>query len=250
MADFIPTRDQDFKGFAQGFADELSKSPGAYGISQADADTVVRAFDLFAEADARAMNPSTRTKGTVDAKNEARNALRDLIRTFASQFRANMGISTQALIEVGVQRRPQTLGRRKCPQTSPAINLKARTPGHDELTYSDSLTLASGSGRKPHGAARLELFASYDHDHKGELPPVDAIYLGSYRKSPIEVPHGAHLKDGEPTYWGRWAGHNDDVGPWSLPATFQKDRSKAGSAKQDSAETNPDQSLPALRKAA
>ena len=105
--------------------------------------------------------------------------------------------------------------------------------------------------KKPYGAERLELFAAYDHDLKnGQLPPADVTYLGSFRKTPIEIPHSLHKREGEPTYWGRWAGHNDDVGPWSLPAKFQKDRSKAGSAKQDSAETNPDQSLPALRKAA
>jgi hypothetical protein len=167
---------------------------------------------------------------------------------YAQQFRANMGISNEQLVAVGIRRRPTSLGKRKCPRTSPVINFQARTPGCDQLTFCDVFDVASGTKKKAYGAERLELFVAYDHKavNDSNLPPRDAIYLGSFRKNPILVRHGEHAKDGEPTYWGRWAGFNDDVGPWSLPATLVKVRAQLQNANPTSAEAG-DQPL---RKAA
>jgi hypothetical protein len=247
MADFIPTQDAQFKLFAEAFASGVASAPWTYGVSPSDAETISNAVQTYVDALATASARLTRTEATVNAKDTARNACRNLLRMYAQQFRANMGISNDQLIAIGVHRRPSRLGKRQCPQTSPVINFQARTPGCDQLTFGDALDQGAGTKKKPYGAERLELFVAYDHDLSGgQLPPSDAIYLGSFRKNPILVRHGEHAKDGEPTYWGRWAGHNDDVSPWSLPATLVKVRAQLQNANPTSAEAG-DQPL---RKAA
>lgn len=216
---FIPQRKAEFQQFAMAFASAVGSSPWTYGISQSDADTIQRAVDEFNEAFALASSPLTRTPGNVSVKDTKRNQLESLIRMYAAQFRANMGISNASLIEVGVRRRPTKLQRRHCPASSPALVLVARTPGADTLRYFDSLT--PNTKAKPYGADRLELFCAYVERGCDVLPTVhDAQYIGSYRKNPIVVHHGFRLHTCEPVYWARWAGHNCDVGNFSLPCSM------------------------------
>jgi hypothetical protein len=68
----------------------------------------------------------------------------------------------------------------------------------------------------------LELYVVYGHKPVGSssLPPRERIHLGAFRKNPILVPHDPQADGKEPTYWARWAGHNDDVSPWSLPCSM------------------------------
>lgn len=227
MADFIPTQDALFKEFAESFASGVASAPAAYALGPGDVATITQAVSQYVQALAVAASPMTRTAPTVNDKDTARNSCRNLLRMYANQFRAHMGISEQQLIAIGVRRRPNRLAKRKCPQTSPALTFQARTPGQDQLAFCDALDIGIGTKKKPHGAERLELFVAFGHERGGAgagssgLPPRDAIYLGSFRKSPILVSHDRwpHAK-ADPTYWARWAGHNDDVGPWSHPVSL------------------------------
>jgi hypothetical protein len=239
MADFIPTQDADFMQFALGFASGVSSSPWTYGVSQGDAQTISNAVKNYVEALGRATTPLTRTPGAVNAKDTARNAARNLIRMYANQFRANMGITDQALIDIGLRRRPTSLSKRKCPMTSPLLNFQARTPGEDQLSFCDTFDFATGTRKKPYGAERLELYVAYGYQPEGSSnqPPRDRIHLGAFRKNPILVPHDPQADGKEPTYWARWAGHNDDVGPWSLPCSMSLERKKASEEQEKTSES-------------
>jgi hypothetical protein len=239
MADFIPTQDADFMQFALGFASGVSSSPWTYGVSQGDAQTISNAVKSYVEALGRATTPLTRTPGMVNAKDTARNAARNLIRMYANQFRANMGIADQALIDIGLRRRPTSLSKRTCPMTSPALFFQVSAAGGDQLRFRDSLDILAKTNRKPYGAERLELYVVYGHKPVGSssLPPRERIHLGAFRKNPILVPHDPLAEGKEPTYWARWAGHNDDVGPWSLPTSLKIAREKAKEEQKKTSES-------------
>ena len=165
---FIPQREGEFQQFVVAFASGVGSSPWTFGVSPGDAATIQSAVDRFNEAFANATSPLTRTSGSVNAKDTARNALESVIRMYASQFRANMGISDESLLGIGVQRRPTRLQRRWCPASSPVLVLVGRTPGCDTLRYFDSLTPETKA--KPYGADRLELFCAYVERGDETLP--------------------------------------------------------------------------------
>jgi len=230
MADFIPTQDAQFMLMADAFVRTVAKHPARYMVSHADAQMLTNVVAGFVDAMARTGDTDTRTSPAITAKNTARNAARNVIRMFANQFRANMAISDEDLTAIKVHRRPQTLSPRKCPTISPQLAFIATTPGSDTLRFRDAINICGESRKKPYGAERLELFVAYldDQPFNGVQPPDDAKYLRSFRKNPIVVEHDKNHRGRKATYWGRWAGHNDDVGPWSLPVSLASPGQSAG----------------------
>ena len=183
----------------------------------------------------------TRTSATIEAKDAARNSARNVIRMFSNQFRANMAIADEDLMCLQIRRRPQTLGRRRCPIHSPQLAFIATTPGRDTLRFRDVLVTNGKTRKKPYGAERLELFVAYvdEVQSMNAQPPDDARYVRSYRKSPIVVMHDKKYLGKAATYWGRWAGFNDDVGPWSLPVSLNHPGQSAESTAHKSVEVQP-----------
>lgn len=240
---FIPDRDAEFAAMATFFASGIASAPSAYGVSAGDSQAISAAVDEFIAALNIARSPLTRTPSSVNDKDTKRNAAKGLIRMYANQFRANMGINDQALIEIGIRRRPTTLQRRRCPQSSPRLGFVATTPGVDVLTFADSLTPHARA--KPFGAERLELFVAYLNERpKGsQVPPKDVRYVGWFRKNPINVPHDAEESAAglRPTYWARWAGHNSgDFGPWSLPCSLAIATEQAAKKASETIEAKPE----------
>lgn len=83
--DFIPTSDADALIWMQSFSSGISSSVATYQLSQSDADTIAAAVQAYADALAISSAPLTRTPGTVNAKDIARNSAESLCRQYAIQ---------------------------------------------------------------------------------------------------------------------------------------------------------------------
>lgn len=217
MADsFIPAQDPQALIWMQSFANTLSANVGTYFISAADAATISSAVAAFAAALAISSEPSTRTPVTINDKDEARNAAEQVCRQFAILIKYNAGIGNGAKIAAGV--RPVNPDREpiECPQSSPALNVVASTPGSQTLRYTDALT--PDTRAKPFGATELQLFCVV-----GEEPatnPDNAKFMGKFTKNPVSVEFGAADNGKQATYFARWSSRKGEVGPWSLPVSM------------------------------
>lgn len=214
---FIPRRDSDALIWFRAFADGIQAEPATFELTPADATTLVDAVDAFQAALIVAGNPATRTQGTVNTKDTARNAAEAVCRQYAIQIKHNAGIDDAKKIDIGV--RPLNEDREPifCPETSPLLNVICATPGAQTVRYADSMT--PDSAAKPFGAIGLQLFVAVEEGPIADAD--DASFHGVYTKNPVGVLF-AEADDGKmATYFARWAGRRGDVGPWSVPVSMR-----------------------------
>ena len=215
--DFVPAQDGPALNWMEHFVDGLAASPGTYAVSQPDLDNLRDVIGEYAEGFRLATGETTRTKVTINDKDQARAVAEQLCRSFAKRIKANDGIPDSAKIAVGV--RPENNGRQPiyAPASSPLLNVVGATPGAQTLRYADSAT--PNSGRKPFGAAQIELYVAVLDE-----PTADegaARFIGNFTRNPIAVEF-AHEDDGKvATYFARWGGRRGDAGPWSLPVAMR-----------------------------
>lgn len=242
--DFIPRKDAEFRDWARNFVRRITDTPGVYGLVQADADSLNVVYERFDAAYRITSSPDTRTQPAITAKQEARWTLENLIRAYARDIKANLGVTDGDKIALGVPPINATRSKRKVPHVSPELNILGQTPGVDHLRVTQS---TSNSSAKPYGAERLEVFIAYTE--AGDPPPTkeDAKYLRSFRKKNIKIEHDPAMGEKRATYWARWAGFNDDVGPWSLPVSMssatQAKQKKEAEAKQNAQQTSEQSSM-------
>jgi hypothetical protein len=137
-------------------------------------------------------------------------------RQYASLIKPNAGISDQDKEAIGVP--PINLNRNpiNVPASSPLLNIVGATPGSHTLRYADTST--PDSGKKPFGAANLQLFVVV-----GTTPVIDpdaAQFYGAVTRNPVAVGFDAADNGKMATYFARWADRKGQVGPWSLPVTM------------------------------
>jgi hypothetical protein len=112
--DYIPRPDDRFLQWAQNMRNLLSASPQSFGVTIAQASHYADLFEVFAEKYRVAIEPTTRTKPSVAAKNEARRELERESRSLAQLIQATRHVTDAQKSELGltVRDRVQTpIGR-------------------------------------------------------------------------------------------------------------------------------------------
>jgi len=221
---WIPRADAAFRTFAENFCKGIAADPPRYMMTQAESDSLMRWLNAFLAAYELASNPISRTKQTIADKDDARSVLENGIRKQGAFIRASDGITDGDKLVIGVQPRNVAHNKRVCPSAPPMLQFIGALPGIDELRYHNANT--PDSKAKPHGAARLELWVAYSGPGEPTPTVADARLIGSFSKSRMLVKQDLDkLAQGlKPTYFARWAGHNDqggtNVSAWSLPCNM------------------------------
>ena len=116
---YIPAEDSLALTWMQFFSAGIAANPALYGVSVADATAIGNAVNDFDATYQVAMDPATRTKVTVAAKDDARTSAEQICRQFATLIKYNAGISDPDKIAIGV--RPVNTDRNpiEVPETSP-----------------------------------------------------------------------------------------------------------------------------------
>jgi hypothetical protein len=216
-APYIPAEDGNALTWMQVFSAGIAADPGKYGVSAADATAISNAVNDFDATYAIAMDPATRTKVSVAAKDDARTSAEQICRQFATLIKHNAGISDPDKIAIGV--RPVNPDRNpiEVPETSPLLNIIGATPGAQTVRYADTNT--PDSGAKPFGATSLQLFVAIADDAVDD--PDLASFHGSFTRNPVAVAFDASDDGKMATYFARWSSRRGDVGPWSLPVAMR-----------------------------
>jgi hypothetical protein len=217
MPDYIPSSDGPALDWMENFSALITAAPATYGLVAADATAIAAVVSAFSTALTAAIDPATRTKVTVNTKNEKRAAAQALCRQYAAVIKHNAGVTDSDKIALGV---PPVNNERTpvpAPGTSPLLNVIGNTPGVQTVRFADSAT--PDSAAKPVGAAQLQLFVAV-----GDAPvsdPTAADFQGAHTRNAVYVNFDAAQDGKVATYFARWCGIRGDVGPWSLPVSMR-----------------------------
>jgi hypothetical protein len=229
---FIPNGDGEFAYMALNFARNIARDAARFSLSSNDAEEISRAVAEFREGLAVALRKSTRTQVTIMRKDELRQKAERVVREYGNVIRANRAIDPIDKMRIGVKERPARLKERSCPQTRPLLSFirstgeSGSTGGQHVLRFGEgidprTLKMRAPTRAKPPGVARIELFVELVPEgeptpsHPGEMSGGRLWYLGSFSRNPIEVAFPVPATSMLVVYWARWAGANNDVGPFS-----------------------------------
>jgi hypothetical protein len=231
---YIPRADRFFREWAHAFVHGLHDCPEAYMLTSGQTIYLVQAFEEFEKAYELAIDNSTRTRTTIVRKQDARSILEGMCRDIAGMIRPNQGVSDEEKIAIGVRPRNIARQRRRCPQISPVLAFIGTLPGVDILHVSDPTRPRAA---KPYHAARVQIWVA-NTPLSEPAPKIDqARFLGAYRRPRIYIDTDRADADRPATYWARYVGFRDDVGPWSLPTSNAIAARLAHQARQKKAES-------------
>lgn len=176
---YIPSQDEALDTWATNFDTLITATPTAYGLTAGQATTFNGLRTSYSSALATALNPSTRTKPSVAAKNTAKIAMVFSARSLAALVQAHPGITAEQLEDLGLTVRKTTPTPIGPPTTSPIITPLNSSGANVNFRFSDETTPDSRS--RPFGTAGLELWVKV-----GTTPPAsiaDCEFKGLYTKN-------------------------------------------------------------------
>jgi hypothetical protein len=213
---YIPRSDHGALNWMKAFANGIGTNPFLYFLSSADAANIHDRVSEFESALRLTSEPGTKTKVTVNRKDEARNVAQQLCEHFASLIKPNAGISDDAKIAIGVRPLNRGRSRVKVPASSPLLKIIGATPGSQTLRYNDTSTPTSRG--KPHGAMFLEVRVAVGDEIAQSVD--EARPAGLFTRNPIGVTFTSDDDRKKATYWARWVSRRGEFGPWSAPVSM------------------------------
>lgn len=126
-----PTGDLKLEAFATNADEKITATPTAFGLVAAQATEYHGLCVDFSARLATAINPATRTKGTIAAKNTAKAALLAKTRELLRIISAHPGLTDQQRADLGMKVRDHIPTPQPTPATRPVITVD--TAGHLRL---------------------------------------------------------------------------------------------------------------------
>jgi hypothetical protein len=193
------------------FGNGIAANTALYQVGIPDSISIQAAVSDFLAARAVAVNPATRTVGSIDLKDAKMASALGICRVFYRQIQNNVGVSNDDKLLIGVTPLSTARTKRNCPQTTPGLNAVAATQGAHTLTYFNSVDPNNRS--KPFGATEIELFVAIAADEVESA--ADAKFYRKFTTNPMAVFFTPADKNKTATYFARWAGIRGDVSPFS-----------------------------------
>jgi hypothetical protein len=215
-SNYLPQPLPAFQAFAANFAAKTTAAPATYGLVAGDATTIATANTTFQAAYTTSTTPATRTKVTVQATINARNALVQIIRAYGRLILANQGVADADKIALGLHLRDTVNTPIPAPSTAPVVAVIGVTPGVLTATFRDSMS-SPGVKAKPFGATQLLLYVAF-----GTVAPVTpgaTPFRQAVTKTPFAIDTTAGTVGQTAFVYGRWQNQKGEVGPWSSLAT-------------------------------
>lgn len=103
-----------------------------------------------------------------------------------------------------------------CPETAPILRVELRAGAH-VIRYADEATPEVRA--KPRGANALLLFTAITRD--GRAHRSQAVLNRKQTTCPFVVEFEPAYDGLFITYWARWSGPRNEIGPWSEPVTVR-----------------------------
>src|SRR5438045_194593 len=143
MRDFLPHKDQDLEAWANNFDTKITATPTAYGLVAGDATAFHGLAQDYTTKLAAAVNPTTRTKVRIPAKNTSRAALKAKARALAKIVNAYGPITNAQRAELGLNVRNPGPTPIPAPATRPVLVFENAGPLETRLHIADELSPSS-----------------------------------------------------------------------------------------------------------
>jgi hypothetical protein len=211
---YFPSKDALLVAWANNFASILTAEFAAYGCTAPQAAAFQALADDLASSYATAIEPSTRTKGTVAAKNAAKEAMKISARNLALIIYAQ-NLSDEQIIDIGLTVKDGSATPINPPEAAPMaeiISIMGRLV-RGRVHSADSETRG-----KPAGVA-----AAWLYSYIGAAPPADIAawkFEGSATRTSWEIEFPASVAAGS-QFWlcAQWISPRNQPGPACSPIT-------------------------------
>jgi hypothetical protein len=222
---YMPDKQADQVLWSQTFVNVVGAAAAAYGVSA----TLMTAFETInttlQTAWTAAIEPSTRTKGVVAAKNDALKAMKAAAKNLVSIIQGTPTVTDQMKIDAGVKVRDTHRSPVPAPANAPIVKVKS-TNGR---TVTIELLQTASKRSKPAKVTGATVFT-----HTGPTAPIEKSqweFFISTSKTTIEIPFGAS-ETGD-TVWitAFWHNSKDQSGPAAAPICVDLPRSAAAPMK-------------------
>lgn len=211
-----PTADGPLDTWANNFKTLIAASPTSYGLVTADGTALTTAYNAWHTAYLAAINPTTRTKATVEAKNVQKANLLTVVRGYAATIRVNRAVSNELKIGLGLNVRDTSPTPVPPPSTYPTLTILEPMRGVQDLRARDS---ASPDRRaKPTGTAGMLLFRAVGTT--AATDPEQAEFLTFAGKTDLAFNFTPADNGKIATYFARWTNGKGEVGPWGPPSSM------------------------------
>lgn len=213
---YIPQTDAGARAFLNNFAARILSDPVGYGLTSNDAETLHNLARSYDEAYVRATEPLTRTVGTIDAKNAARNQAVGTFRIYAGQIRADRGVTNEQKLNLGLHIPDSTPSRIPAPETQPMLFIVSSASGVHTIRYADATT--PNSRAKPRGYTSLHVYRNI-----GPLPSPDTStleFVAAVTRQPFSVTYDPSQTALAATYMAKWCNAKGETGPWGPPVSM------------------------------
>lgn len=212
MKDFLPHGNQPLASWTRNMANTVSASPGAFGLSAAQAAEYVAVQQAYAEALRVTTDPETRTRPTIAAKDDARAALIALTRRLARIIQVYPGTTDAMRQQLGLTVRKKRA--RMAAVTIERPTLRVVWAMGSRLTL--RVGKVEGLGRaRPVGAKGYTWFY-----YVGEQPPSELghwSFGGNVLEPTVEVALSG-VEPGSPVWFAaNWFNSRLQPGPMSTP---------------------------------
>ena len=206
---YIPTTDAALDLWADNFCGMIQTDPDRYGLMLYDAGVLANQFTIWHEALVKAWNPMTKTPVAVADKDGEKVTLLQLIRQYAAQIRANLGVSDEDKTALGLNIPDPTPTPIPVPTTYPVIGVMLAGTGEHNLVIADQLTPWKKS--KPYGVVGCLLFAQ-----NGVTPPqhmTDAPLFAVPTKADVVLDVSGYSPGTWLAYAAKWFNAKGEMGP-------------------------------------
>jgi hypothetical protein len=208
---YIPTRESEMDNWLNNFKTLIAASPTTYGLAVSDATAITNAYNAWHTAYQAAINPSTRTKATVMAKNDQKANVLFVVRGFVATIQANRGVSNSLKEGLGLRVHDSTPTPVPPPNTKPVLKITRIEQGFMDVAATDEAT-PNKRGR-PQGSAGMLLYRAVGPDSVSD--PAQATFLTFVGKPAVTSTFTAADRGKTATYFARWTNARGEVGPWS-----------------------------------
>ena len=210
---YLPTRDPELDSWLNNFQTLIAATPTNYGLVTSDATAITAAYTSWHLAYQAAVNPSTRTHGTVATKNTQKRNVTSVVRGYAATIRANRAVSDALKIGIGLHVRDTSPTPVPPPTTVPVLAIANMRQGLQEVRATDESTPSSRA--RPAGSAGMILFRAIDD--AAVTDPAAAQFLAFTGKTDFTCAYAPVDNGKTATYFARWTNAKGEMGPWSQP---------------------------------
>lgn len=213
-ADWINTTDAGLLTQSADFSSKITATPTAFGLTAADATALAGDVTAYTAAYNAAVDPATRTKSTIVAKDAAKILLEARMRGFGRIIQADPSVTNAQRADLGLTIRATHPAPVPPPATRPIASVISIYQRTVKVRLVDETTPTSRA--KPAGVSEAEVFT-----HVGATAPAsmdDWTYQGQASKTTFDITFPDSVASGSKVWIAaRWCNRKGEHGNTSEP---------------------------------